>query len=111
MAAAQSLSRAQLLSAYVALLEREGRADELATVEFRHRWTGTLYAPNPKRLDAETFGYEEEYGFPMRAVAAILNEIAADGWRVVDVSEDRRVASDDGGRAIVTRARFLLTRS
>lgn len=73
-------------------------------------WAASLYLDGePKQLPAFS---SWEFGLPIESVLGVLNEIAADGWRVVHVSEDRGVYSGITNQtaAGVTKARYLLAR-
>jgi hypothetical protein len=73
-------------------------------------WHASLFLNGEaKRLPAfETW----IYGFPIEGVLTVLNDLAADGWSVVQASEDRGiyVGATNQTDSAVTRARYLLVR-
>lgn len=73
-------------------------------------WAASLYlGDEPEQLPAFP---SWDFGLPIEGVLEVLNRIAADGWRVVHVSEDRGVYAGITNRtdASVTKARYLLAR-
>lgn len=52
------------------------------------------------------------FGVPAEAMVSALNRYSAEGWRLVNVSEDRGVyrGADTFDEAYVSRIRYLLTR-
>jgi len=53
-----------------------------------------------------------EFGLPIQSVLGVLNELAAEGWAVTHVSEDRGIYGGTTNRtdSATTRARYLLMR-
>ncbi len=73
-------------------------------------WATSLYLDgDPKPLPAF---FTWQFGLPIENVLRVLNEIAAEGWYVVQVSEDRGIYAGETNRtaAAVTTARYLLAR-
>lgn len=74
-------------------------------------WAVGLYLNGEhKRLPAFT---NWEFGFPIDGALKILNQLAAEGWSVANVSEDRGIYKGQTNQtdSWVTKARYLLTRS
>lgn len=46
---------------------------------------------------------------PAQEIIRALNALAGDGWRVIDVSEDRSI-NDDASRSFIVAQRYLLER-
>ncbi|MBE2317122.1 hypothetical protein DVA67_014160 [Solirubrobacter sp. CPCC 204708] len=74
-------------------------------------WAAEL-VDGTERTDVEIRAHRWTQGFPAAEVAEALNRFAADGWRVLHVSEDRGLYSGPHAQsdAFVTRARYLLGR-
>jgi hypothetical protein len=73
-------------------------------------WASSLFLDGErKRLPAFQ---SWSFGLPIEGVLEVLNEIAADGWYVVQVSEDRGLYAGTTNRtdSAVTTARYLLAR-
>lgn len=71
-------------------------------------FNGTENLPLDMGLPASQFGY------PIREVLGCLDQLAADGWQVVHVSEDRGLGYPEGDAAHepgVTTVRYLLSRT
>lgn len=61
---------------------------------------------------ADRQGLDDEYAanYPHQRVLAQLDELATQGWTLVQVSEDRALDSGDANRTAVVAARYLLRR-
>jgi hypothetical protein len=73
-------------------------------------WAPSLYLDEgPKELPAF---HTWKFGLPIEDVMRVLNEIAAEGWYVVQVSEDRGIYSGETNQtaSAVTTARYLLAK-
>lgn len=73
-------------------------------------WAAGLYVDGEhRRLPA--FQYWE-YGLPIQELLSVLNDLAAEGWSVAHVSEDRGVYQGLTNRtdSSVTKARYMLVR-
>jgi hypothetical protein len=73
-------------------------------------WAASLYLDGqPKELPAFSTW---SFGLPIEDVLRVLNEIAAEGWYVVQVSEDRGIYAGETNQtaSAVTTARYLLAR-
>lgn len=85
-------------------------AAEKGEVSERVIWTASLFIDG-KQKDLPSFGWWV-YGFPIESVLGVLNELAVEGWSVVQVSEDRGLYSGTttDTDSAVTKARYLLVR-
>ena len=70
------------------------------------------FVDGEEQTDVELDAIVWTQGFPAAAVAAALNQLGTEGWRVLHVSEDRGLYSGPHANsdAFVTRARYLLRR-
>ena len=79
-----------------------------------HTWTGWLFQ-GAERIPVDIGLPAAEFGYPIREVLACLDRLAADGWQIVHVSEDRaghhppdgELSSENG----VSTVRYLLSRA
>ena len=86
------------------------RADSKTTVTETVVWSVGLYLNGSySRLPAFD---SWSFSFPVEGVLHLLNELAADGWAVAQVSEDRGLVRSQTNPtdSVVTTARYLLVR-
>jgi hypothetical protein len=83
------------------------RGSELKTVR---SWSLRILGPaDPTPIDIDPLAFPDNT-LPLTAIVAALEDLAADGWAVVEVSEDRGI-DDAAGRSHVVAQRILLSRS
>jgi hypothetical protein len=89
----------------------EWRRTAAVTVEPVTGWIAE-FVDGEEQTDVELDATVWTQGFPAAAVAAALNQLGTEGWRVLHVSEDRGLYSGPHANsdAFVTRARYLLGR-
>jgi hypothetical protein len=75
-----------------------------------YTWAGWLYQGG-ERMPVDIGLPAAEFGYPIREVLACLDRLAADGWRIVHVSEDRagHPPDSDGHEPGVSTVRYLLS--
>lgn len=77
-------------------------------------WAGWLYQAG-ERMPVDIGLPVAEFGYPVREVLGCLDRLAADGWQIVHVSEDRGAHHAPDGELIgengVGTARYLLGRA
>jgi hypothetical protein len=74
-------------------------------------WAAGLYLDGEHRALPAISNWT--FGLPIEGVLKVLNELAAEGWTVAHVSEDRGLYAGNTNQtdSWVTKARYLLTRS
>lgn len=86
-------------------------AEELgAEVKKLVAWAVALYLDGERRERPAIWRWD--FGFPIEDTLAILNELAAEGWEIVNVSEDRGIYKGVTNLtdSAVTTVRYLLVR-
>ncbi len=84
--------------------------DELGHVAERVVWRASLFIDGERKDLPAVDSWA--YGLPIESVLGVLNELAAEGWSVVQVSEDRGIYAGvtNNTDSAVTKARYLLVR-
>jgi hypothetical protein len=77
-----------------------------------HTWVGRLF-DGTQNLPVDIGLPASQFGYPIREVLSCLDRLAADGWQVLHVSEDRGhyPENDAAHESRVTTVRYLLSRS